>query len=273
MRTHRSEGSDLLLLLSQVGDLVRNVVVTLRRVQDFQTQVCKRELCQLCDAQMVFGMWSWWFVWLHATVHMNESFHVWMSFVTHLNESRHTILSRVTHMNESGVEHDSTRLLIWISHVTDIYGSCHAQRAPPSHHDSSLDVTHLTCVTSKDESCHLYAWVTSHIWMSHSRTHTRAHFYIRTLTHAYTPTHTHTHKHIFFWRVCTWLLNAGGRNKHNRHPGPCGTSNRKSGRNSCGRKSATFSGERSRDAQICCCISKWSGCAGVYIHTHPHTHP
>ena len=100
--------------------------------------------------------------------------HIWMSHVTYLNESCHTYgwvmahiwMSHVTHMDESSqVTHMCELTCLPI--LTSIWRSCACV--------TWLVYTCSPIVTSiwwsGDESCHIYGWVMSHIWMSHVKSH------------------------------------------------------------------------------------------------------
>jgi len=69
------------------------------------------------------------------------SWHIWIRHVTHVNESRHKyawVMSRIcscgkyersfcaTHVNESRHTFESIMSHMWMGHVTNMHGSCHA---------------------------------------------------------------------------------------------------------------------------------------------------
>jgi len=166
----------------------------------------------------------------HDTL-VNESCHTYEWVISHI----WTI--HVTHMNESYHTHKLVMSHLWTSHVTHTNESCHTYEwvsssflalslsltlcvhvclfFPPhaSFHTSPLPASfscsrQVLCpwskshVTHKNESCHTYDWVVSHIWMSHS-THMNesCHTYEWVMSHIWMSHVTHMNEscHTYEW--------------------------------------------------------------------------
>ena len=140
---------------------------------------------------------------------MNESCH---TYVSCMNESRltyewvmsHIWMSHVTHINESCLMCEWVMSHVWMSHVPRTNESCHTHDVAWSHTCSTSQWSHplthlhypfflilsLACVSHMNESCPMYEWVMSHVWISHV-THMTSHMvsHLQYLTIA-SPSHT-----------------------------------------------------------------------------------
>jgi hypothetical protein len=113
--------------------------------------------------------------------------HIWRSHVAHMNESRHTLEWVTSHFQialsptafplyPTLVCHtyEWVTLHVWRSHVTHMNEEHDTFERVTSPIQITLSPTAFplpstpVCVTHMNESCHTFAWVTSHIWMSHS---------------------------------------------------------------------------------------------------------
>jgi len=91
---------------------------------------------------------------------MSESWHTWMRHVTHMNESCHRfdwVMSQIwvsTYMNKSCYRYECVMSQILIRHVTHLMSHIWTSRSTMRH------VAHM------QDSCLMYEWLWSHIWMS-----------------------------------------------------------------------------------------------------------
>jgi len=110
--------------------------------------------------------------------------HVCNTPATHLQHTCNTPATHLQHaaplatwdmlchlMTESYPTYEWVMSHIWISHVTHIHMSCHLYDWVTSHiYEWVMSQICMIHVTRMNASCHTYEWVMSHIWMSH-RTH------------------------------------------------------------------------------------------------------
>jgi len=94
--------------------------------------------------------------------------HIQMSHVTHVNESCHTYEWGMSHI----LKKKWVMSHIWMSHKCREFGAMCATcgvlgaHMNESSHECATSHIRIPHITHRNESCHTYKWVTTHIWMS-----------------------------------------------------------------------------------------------------------
>jgi len=146
------------------------------------------ESCQICEWVMS-RMWLSHVTQVYESCHMghmnsNKSCHAGVpSCTVHLCDMMHIPTWRISlksHMSESCHTYERAMSHMWLSHVTQVYESCHMchmNSNEPCHtggpnctvhlcDQTNTPMWHLSVKSHMDESCHIYEWVMSRISMS-----------------------------------------------------------------------------------------------------------
>ena len=152
---------------------------------------------------------------------MSICIYIWVSYVTNMYTYGFTrrawrivshvthMMSHVTHINESCHTCEWFMSHIWVSHVTHMYICMIAQDAWEGlrvmSHIWVRNVTHMMShVTHMSESCQIYEWVMSHIWVSHvTHLSESCHTYEWVMAHIWVSYVTHMSES---WQTYEWVM-------------------------------------------------------------------